>query len=137
MRFFNPFLALSTVQSSKSAPSAIIHATSPAAKSSPIRSEATIAMVISSAEDTHFSLMSLMSAKYTRGSPLIMTAPHDGSSHIGTLMRNIINTTAINRNIPAMIVIFNPAKKSIACSRFILSRHVLLIIFFHLFKFIK
>ena len=86
MRFFNPFLALSTVQSSKSAPSAMIHATSPAAKSSPIRSEATIAMVIRSADDTHFSLMSLMSARYTRGIPLIITAPHDGSSHIGMLM---------------------------------------------------
>ena len=78
IRFFNPFLALSTVQSSRSAPKAIIHATSPAAKSSPIDREAIIAIVINSAEDTHFSKIKRVIAKYKRGNPLTITVIQAG-----------------------------------------------------------
>ena len=78
MRFLKPFLALSTVQSSKRAPNAIIHATSPAANISPINSEATIAIAIKSADETHFSRINLVIAKSSIGIPLIITAPHAG-----------------------------------------------------------
>ena len=63
IKFFKPFLARSTVQSSRSAPSAIIHATSAAANISPITSEATIAIVINNADETHFSNINLYKAK--------------------------------------------------------------------------
>ena len=51
--FDNPFFARATVISSKIAPIAIINATSPAAKISPIDIDAIIAIEISKAEDTH------------------------------------------------------------------------------------
>ena len=79
IKFLKPFLALSTVQSSKRAPKAIIHATSPAAKISPIKSDATIAIAISSAEDIHFSRINLVNARSSIGIPLIITVPQAGS----------------------------------------------------------
>ena len=72
------FLALSTVQSSKRAPNAMIHATSPAAKISPIKSDATIAIAIRSADEIHFSRISLVIARSSIGIPLIITVPHAG-----------------------------------------------------------
>ena len=78
IRFLKPFLALSTVQSSRSAPNAIIHATSPAAKISPIKSEATIAIAIRSADEIHFSRINRVIARSNIGIPLIITAPHAG-----------------------------------------------------------
>ena len=78
IKFFNPFLALSTVQSSKRAPNAIIHATSPAAKISPINREATIAIAINNADEIHFSRISLVIASNSIGIPLIITVPHAG-----------------------------------------------------------
>ena len=78
IKFFKPFLALSTVQSSKSAPNAIIHATSPAANTSPIKSDATIAIAINRAEEIHFSRINLTIARSSIGIPLIITVPHAG-----------------------------------------------------------
>ena len=78
IRFLKPFFALSTVQSSKRAPKAIIHATSPAANISPIKSDATIAIAIKSADETHFSRINLVIARSNIGIPLIITVPHAG-----------------------------------------------------------
>jgi len=78
IRFLKPFLALSTVQSSKRAPKAIIHATSPAANISPIKSDAIMAIAIKSAEEIHFSRINLVIAKSNIGIPLIITVPHAG-----------------------------------------------------------
>ena len=50
-RFFKPFFARSVIASSRSAPSAMMKATSPAAKRSPIAIAANIAMEIKSAEE--------------------------------------------------------------------------------------
>ena len=78
IRFLKPFLALSTVQSSKRAPKAIIHATSPAANISPMSNDATIAIAIRSADEIHFSRINLVIANNNIGIPLIITAPHAG-----------------------------------------------------------
>ena len=78
IKFLKPFFALSTVQSSKSAPNAIIHATSPAANTSPIKSDATIAIAIRSADEIHFSRINLVIARSSMGIPLIITVPHEG-----------------------------------------------------------
>ena len=78
IKFFKPFLALSTVQSSKRAPNAIIHATSPAANTSPINNDATIAIAINNADEIHFSRINLVIANNSIGIPLIITVPHAG-----------------------------------------------------------
>jgi len=78
IKFLKPFLALSTVQSSRSAPNAIIHATSPAANISPIKRDATIAIAINSADEIHFSRINLVIASNNIGIPLIITVPHAG-----------------------------------------------------------
>ncbi len=79
MRFCKPRLALAMVLSSKIPPRAIMKATSPAAKISPMAILAIMAMEISSDALIFLSLTILTRAAYISGKPDIKITPHAGS----------------------------------------------------------
>ncbi len=111
IKCFNPLFDRSTVFSSKIAPMAMMKATSPAAKSSPIAMEAAIAIEISNAEEVHFSYTNRVIARYVSGYPdKIMVIQAGLKRNPFPVNRNIRLST---RNPPEKIVIAGPANKSL------------------------
>ena len=122
--FFRPFFARFVVASSKSAPMAMINATSPAANRSPIAIAANMAMQIKRAED--ILLMPGLwimrhTARYKRGIPLITTVTHAGSKGRKERCTGVPPNSSIrcgirssSRNTPAATVIGSPARKSLS-----------------------
>ena len=104
--FSIPALALATVSSSKSPPSCMINATSPAAKSSLMSTDAIRASKTSTSALISNSVTSPMTASRMIGIPQRMIATHAGSNGRSSLSKMLIRsaTAEITRNRMSLLV---------------------------------